>query len=101
MTTINKTIVDLFDLDKMSPDKAVEMVNRLGKMVFQATLVRVLPMLSDAEMTEYEKIISSNQGGEVIFKFLGEKIPDFENIIKEESEALRAELAGDFASAGV
>jgi len=52
-------------------------------------------------MAEYERIVSSQEGGEMIFKFLGEKVPNFENIVKEESESLRAELAGEFKEAGV
>ena len=101
MTTIKETIVDLFELDKMEPVKAAEMIDRLGKLVFQAVLVRVLPLLSEEDMTEYERIVSSQEGGEVLFKFLGEKIPDLENIIMEEAETLRAELAGEFKEAGI
>ena len=101
MSTINKTIVDLFELDKMAPEKAAEMANRLGKLIFQSVLVRVLPILSEKEMEEYEKIVDSNTGGEEVFKFLREKIPDFEKIITEEAELLRAELAGEFKEAGI
>lgn len=97
--TIKQTIIDLFDLEKMTPEKAAEMVDRLGKLVFQAVLVRALPLLSGKDLVEYDKIIAGKEGGEVIFKFLGEKIPDFENMIMEESEALRAELAGEFKEA--
>lgn len=101
MTTIKQTLVDLFELDKMAPEKAAEMVNRLGKLVFQAVLVRVLPLLSEEDMTEYERIVDSKESGEVLFKFLGEKVPDFENVIMEESESLRTELAGEFAATGI
>jgi hypothetical protein len=101
MATIKQTIVDLFELDKMAPEKAAEMVNRLGKLVFQAVLVRALPLLSEKDFTEYEKIVDGKEGGEILFKFLSEKIPDFEKIVAEESESLREELAGEFESAGV
>lgn len=101
MTTIKETIIDLFELDKMEPTKAAEMVDRLGKLVFQAVLVRVLPLLGEEDMTEYERIVDSQEGGEIIFKFLGEKVPDLENIIMEEAETLRAELAGEFKEAGI
>jgi len=101
MSTIKKTIEDLFELDKMAPEKATEMVERLGRMIFQAVLVRVLPLLSEQDMTEYERIVNSQEGGDAVFKFLGEKIPDFEKIIMEEAEALRQELSGEFKSAGI
>jgi hypothetical protein len=101
MSKIKKTIVDLFELDKMAPEKAAEMANRLGKLIFQAVLVRVLPLLSEKDMSEYEKIVDSQEGGEVVFDFLDKKIPDFEKIIKEEAESLRQELSGEFKSAGI
>ncbi len=55
MRTIKESLMDLFELDKMPPEKAAEMVDRLAKLVFQAVLVRVLPILSEEDLTEYEK----------------------------------------------
>jgi hypothetical protein len=101
MTTIKDTLIDLFELNKLEPAKAAEMVDRLAKLVFQAVLARTLPALSEADFDEYEKIVDSGRGGEVLFKFLNEKVPNFENIIKEEAELLRKELAGEFKEAGV
>ncbi|MEK7572506.1 MAG: DUF5663 domain-containing protein [Patescibacteria group bacterium] len=98
MSTIKENLFDLFQLDKMPPKKGAEMLERLSKLVFQAVLVRVLPLLSEENLSEYEKIVNSQQDGDVLFKFLGEKIPEFENIIKEESENLRAEMAGELES---
>ena len=55
MTTIKQSIIDLFELDKMEPEKATEMVDRLAKLVFQAVLVRTLPLLSEEDFDKYEK----------------------------------------------
>ncbi len=101
MSTIKENLIDLFELDKLPPEKAIEMTERLGKLVFQAVLVRVLPTLSEENLTKYEGIIAKNEGVEVMFKFLGEAVPNFEGIITEEAEALRADLAGEFEAAGI
>lgn len=101
MSTIKENLMDLFELDKMPPEKATEMVDRLGKLVFQAVLVRALPALSEEDLAEYEKIVDSKQEGDVLFKFLSEKVPNFDNIVAEESENLRAEMAGEFKSTGI
>ncbi len=45
--------------------------------------------------------MDSKREGDVLFKFLGEKVPDLDHIIAEEAENLRAELAGEFKSAGI
>lgn len=100
MSTIKQTLVEIFNLENMSPEKAGELVERLGKMVFQAVLVRVLPTLSEEEFDEYEKIVEGNQGGEMIFRFLSEKVPTLPQIIEEEAKNLRDEMAEEFAQVG-
>lgn len=92
MNTLQKTIADLFELDKLPPEEAADTANRLGKLVFQAVLVRVLPTLSDEEMTEYEKVLSSPDSGAMLIKFLTEKVPNFESVMVEEAESIRQEL---------
>jgi hypothetical protein len=101
MATIKDNLMDLFELDKMEPAKAAEMVDRLAKLVFQGVLVRVLPLLEEKDLAEYERIVDSNEGGEKLFAFLAEKIPGFEQIVAEEAESLRAEMAGEMQSAGM
>ena len=93
MNTIKKDLFDLFQLDKMPPEKGAEMLDRLAKLVFQAVLVRVLPMLSEQDLSEYEKIIDGNQEGNALFSFLNEKIPEFNKIVTEEAEILKNEMS--------
>lgn len=95
MSTIKENLFDLFGLDKMPPEKGLEMLNRLSKLVFQSVLVRVLPTLSEEDLNQYEKIVEGEEDGDVLFNFLREKVPDFEKIVNEEAEALRVELAGE------
>jgi hypothetical protein len=101
MNTIKESIMDMFELDKMEPTKALEMVERLSRLIFQATLVRVLPLLSEIETAEYEKITETAESSEVLLKFLEEKVPDFGKIFEEEALNLHAELAGEFKEAGI
>jgi hypothetical protein len=101
MNAIKKNLVDLFELDKLPPEKSAEMLGRLSKLIFQSVLIRALPLLSEEDFAEYEKIVDANEGGDILLKFLGEKVPDFENIILEEAETLRMEISEDFKSAGI
>ena len=93
MNTIKKDLFDLFELDKMSPEKGEEMLNRLSKLVFQAVLVRSLPMLSEEDLAQYENIVSGNEDADILIKFLSEKVPEFNKIISEEAGVLRRELS--------
>lgn len=101
MATIKKTLMDLFELEKLPPEKAAEMVERMAKLVFQAVLVRVLPTLSEKYLAEYEKIADGKEGAEVLFQFFIEKVPNFEKMIAEEAEGLREELALEFKTTGL
>ena len=102
MSTIKENLMDLFNLDKMPPEKAAETVDRLAKLIFQAVLVRVLPTLSEENLTEYERIVDSKEeGADVLFNFLREKVSDFDSIMAEESENLRKELSGEFKEAEI
>lgn len=100
MDKIKKDLFDLFQIDKLPIDKGIETLDRLARLVLQAVLIRTLPLLSEEELTEYERIANSGEA-EVLLKFLIEKIPDFEAIIMEEAENLRAELAGEFDAVGI
>ncbi len=101
MSTTKQSIISIFELDNMAPEKAAEMVERLAKLIFQAVLVRVLPLLSEKELKEYEKIVSNQQDVVALLKFFEEKVPDFGKIFEEEAESLRDELAGEFKAAGI
>lgn len=99
MTTkknFKETLADLFKLDELEPEKALEMTDRIAKLVIQRTLVRVLPTLSEEDMDEYEKIIEENDDLQVAFNFLNEKEPEFWNIMMDEAEILREKIGGDF-----
>ena len=97
MDKINKDLFELFGLEKMPPEKGAEMVERLGKLVFQAVLVRTLPLLSEGDMSEYEQVTENDNKIEDILEFLSKKVPDLNVIIKEEAEILHDEMAKDMA----
>ena len=78
----------------MPPEKGNEMLERLAKLVFQAVLVRALPLISEEDFLEYEKIVKDeSKEADELFNFLREKVPEFEKIVREESEELRRELS--------
>jgi hypothetical protein len=94
MSTIKENLFDLFQIDKMPPEKGVEMLDRLAKLVLQAVLVRVLPMLSEEDLKEYEKIVTGGEG-DALFIFLNKVVPELDKIVAEEAEILKMELAGE------
>lgn len=90
---IKKDLFDLFELDKMPPEESTKMLDRLAKLVFQAVLIRALPLLSEEDFAKYEKMLDDKVEADVLFNFLTEKVPEFQKIITEEAGVLRREAA--------
>jgi uncharacterized membrane protein len=101
MSWLSEQIVDRFELQEMIPAKRAEMSSRIGKLVFQATLLRVLPTLSEDDLSEYDRIVNDGESGDVLLKFMSQRAPAFEKIIVEELERLRTELQTVGKSVGV
>lgn len=94
---VRQNIIDLFEIDKMPEDKQEEMIGKIGGIIFQAVILRVLPMMSPEDLEEYNRMMDENASPEKVFDFLFEKVPNFFGIIAEESENFRKE-AGEVLS---
>ena len=92
---IRENIITLFGIDKLPEDKQEETINRIGKIIFQNVLVRVLPVLEEGDLKEYEKLVENNVAPDVLMDFFFEKVPTFLQIVSEESENFRKD-AGEF-----
>jgi len=94
MTTIlSKDIINEWGLGSLSPEKQAEIVERLGKMMYQAILVRSLDILSEVEQTEFDLLLDEDTTTpEDILGFLKGKIPTFDQLIEEEKNSLKQDL---------
>ena len=90
---IRKNIITLFEIDKLPEDKKEETISRIGKIIFQSVLIRVLPLLEEKDLAEYEKLIESDAMPDVVLDFFFEKVPGFLDIVGEESENFRNDSA--------
>ncbi len=94
---IRQNIIELFEIDKLPVEKQEETIDRIGKIIFQAVLVRVLPTLPEADLNEYEKMIEGGVAPDTLMDFFFAKVPNFLQIVAEESENFRKE-AGEILS---
>ena len=73
--------------------KQVEMVDRIGRLLYQAILVRSLDILSEKEQTEFDLLLDEDTTTpQDVLKFLAGKIPTFEEMRQEEVEKLKEDL---------
>lgn len=96
-TQIRESIIELFNIRDLPEDKQEETINRIGAIIFQSVLMRTLPMLSEEDLANYEKMLEENVAPDELMNFFGEKIPNFLEIVAEESENFRAEAAEAFS----
>jgi len=88
---INKNIVLTLGINTLPVEKQKEAMERLGAIVYQEVMLRALDILTEEDKDEFEKLIEKDPNPEIMFDFLLGKIPNFEEIVKEEAEKLREE----------
>lgn len=90
---LSKEITKEWDLSKIPLEKREEVVNRIGRILYQAILVRTLDILSSEEQNELDEIMNKNSTTpKDIFLFLRSKIPTFDELVREERDNLKEEI---------
>ena len=90
---INKNIVTSLGINNLPVEQQKEAMERLGAIVYQEVMLRVLDILSEEDKDAFEKLIEKDSNPESMFAFLSEKVPNLDEIVKEEAEKLREESA--------
>lgn len=86
---IKNKIVTLFQIDKLPLEKQEEIISKIGKIIFQTSITRALPSLSDEKLAQYEKLVEDGVDADVLLDFLFSEVPSFFQIIIEETENFR------------
>lgn len=86
-------IVAEWGLSKLSDELQLEMVERIGRIIYQALLVKSLDVLTEKEQEEFDKLLDiDTTTPDDVLAFLQKKIPNFEKIVLEERNKLKNEL---------
>jgi hypothetical protein len=90
---LSKDIIKEWGLESLPPEKQMDMIDRIGKMVYQAILVKALDILSEKEQTEFDLLLDENTTTpQDVLAFLQSKIPTFEQLVLEEKQNLKQDL---------
>ena len=88
-----KEIIREWNLEKMSPLKQKEAVERIGRILYQAILVKSLDILSDTQQAELDSLLNQDRTTpDQVLKFLKTKIPNFDSVLIEARQALKEDL---------
>jgi hypothetical protein len=93
MNILSKEIIKEWGLENLPQKKQEETVNRIGRILYQALLVRALDILSDKEQEELDLLLDKNATTPAeVMLFLKSKIPTFEELVKDERKTLKEDL---------
>jgi hypothetical protein len=91
ITSLRATLINTYHLQDLSEDKQNEMIDRIAALIFQAVLIRVLPMMSEEKQGEFEKLMEKDSTPDELMGFLQKQVPSLPEILKEEAENFKKE----------
>ena len=100
MNPIKDNIKNALDLSKLPLKEQEEIVLRVGALIYQNVLMRVVPQMNDAQVDEFEKLLDTNAAPEEIFSFLKNSVQDFEKIIEEEATKFKDKASNIMSQIG-
>jgi hypothetical protein len=91
---IERNILTELGLDRLSPEKQEETLLQIGRLIYQAVLIRALDRLSEEEQKDFERILNEHPDDEsMLVNFLEAKVPDLDRIIQEEVQKFKDETS--------
>jgi len=97
---INNNIIVTLGINTLPIEQQKEAMEKLGAIVYQEVMLRVLDILSEEEKNQFEKIIEVDPDPEIMFTFLGEKVPNLDQIVNEKAQKLRDEASDILSEIG-
>jgi len=85
MNPIQKNITNALELENLPPEERQEIILRVGALIYQNVLTRVIETMTEQDQDEFEKLLDKSAKPEEIFTFLKDRVKDFEKIIEEEA----------------
>ena len=92
---LKRNIIQELGLDRMPQAQQEEALLSVGRIIYQAVLIRVLEELNDKDQGEFEKLLTEEPGDQdAVFAFLKAKLPTLDAIVDEEIMKFKEESAG-------
>ena len=93
MNILSKDIIKEWGLANLPEQRQTEVVNRIGRILYQALLVKSLDILSEKEQTDMDNLLDNDSTTpEDVLRFMQSKIPTFDILVKDERKRLKEDL---------
>lgn len=97
---VNDNIITILGIDKLPVEQQKDTMEKMGAIVYQEVMLRVLDIMSEEDKDAFEKLIEENPNPEAMFDFLGQKVPNIDEIVSEEANKLKEESANIMGQIG-
>jgi len=82
---LRQNIIKDLGLDTLSEKEQEEALLKIGKIIFQSILIKVIEELDDNEIDNFTELLEKNPNDEkVILDFLQAKVPNFNELVNNE-----------------
>lgn len=92
---LNENIIKYLGLENLDETKQKDTLLRIGKVIYQAVMMRVVDLLDEPSQGEFDKLLDEVKADEskqdMIMEFLKTKIPNLDEIAKEEITKFKEE----------
>jgi hypothetical protein len=91
-TDLQKTLIEELGLASLPQDKQEELLVKMTEVVLKRIFVETMDKLTEADQETYAKMIEENTTPEDLEKFLMEKIPNYDALVKKVVDGFREEM---------
>lgn len=89
---LKQNIINNLGISALPQEEQEEAMTRIGNIIFQGVLIRIIEVMSDSDKDEFEKVLSEKNGeSEAVLEFLRLKIPNLNEIVNEEVAKFKQE----------
>ncbi|MCA9356926.1 hypothetical protein H6784_00660 [Candidatus Nomurabacteria bacterium] len=84
-------LAEILGINKLPENEQVEQIEKVGMMIINAAVGRLLVSLDESEVKELEDFLATSTGTEDVFQYLLETYPQFEGHVQDEVTGLYSE----------
>lgn len=81
--SLQKNLITELGLDNLPQEKKEELVLKIGGLIQQNILLRILQEMNESDKDEFDKVLGANDN-EKTLAFLQSKLPNFDQLVAEE-----------------
>jgi hypothetical protein len=90
---LSKDVIKEWGLSSMKATEQSAMVERIGRILYQAILVRALDILSEKEQIEFDELLDlDSTTPDDVLAFLQKRIPTFDKMVEDEKKSLKEDI---------